>query len=156
MLQELLRAILKLYPKIHLRKGLSPKANAYVTKESNVFMSQVSCLRSCLMVYCTQKSNASPSTHHVLWIWDDPRITMKIHQFPNQSPRQEKPWKLVTRPSANMKNRLWNRKESNFCESRFLQYIPCQMLVFQSQTLTFRSTRNVYLCRLAWTMVLTC
>ena len=39
-------------------------------------MSQVSCLGSCLMVYCTQKSNASPSTHHVLWIWDDPRITM--------------------------------------------------------------------------------
>ena len=74
--------------------------------------------------------DASPSTHHIPWTWDDPRITMKIHQFSSQSPRQEKPWKLVPRLPKIMKNRPWNHKKSNFCESWFLQYFPCQMLVF--------------------------
>ena len=44
-------------------------------------MSHVSCLRSCWMVYCTQKKDQSPSTHSGLRIWDDPRITSKLINF---------------------------------------------------------------------------
>ena len=95
-------------------------------------ISHVSCLVSQVSwtVCCPPKKNQSPSTHRRLRIWDDPRITMKIHQFSSQSPRQQKPWKLVPRLPKIMKNRPWNHKKSNFCESWFLQYLPCQMLVF--------------------------
>ena len=44
--------------------------------------------------------------------------------------RTTKAMKLVPRPPKIMKNRTWNHKKSNFCESCFLQYLPCQMLVF--------------------------
>ena len=44
-------------------------------------MSHVSCLRYCLMVYCTPKKNASPPTHSGLRIWDDLRIASKFTNF---------------------------------------------------------------------------
>ena len=81
-------------------------------------------------VYCPPKKSTSPPNHHVPSTWDDPKITMKIHQFSSRSPRQQKPWKLVPRPPKIMKNRPWNHKKSNFYKSWFLQYLPCQMLVF--------------------------
>ena len=82
-------------------------------------ISHVSCLMSQVSwtVYCTQKNAQSPPTHSGLRIWDDPRITMKIHQFSSQSPRQQKPCKWVPRPPNIMKNRPSNHKKSNFCES---------------------------------------
>jgi hypothetical protein len=45
---------------------------------------------------------------------------------------------LVPRRPKIMKNRPWNHKKSNFYRSWFLQYLPCQMHVFQSQTPKFR------------------
>ena len=59
-----------------------------------------------------------------------PQNPMKIHQFSSQSPRQQKPWKLVPRLPKIMKNRPWNHKKSNFYKSWFLQYLPCQIRVF--------------------------
>ena len=95
-------------------------------------ISHVSCLMSQVSwtVYCPPKKLQSPSNHRRLRIWDDPRITMKIHQSSSRSPRQQKPWKLVPRLPKIMKNRPRNHKKSNFCESWFLQYIPCQIHVF--------------------------
>ena len=93
-------------------------------------MSHISCLRYWWTVYCPPKSNASPPTHRRLRIWDDPRITMEIHQFSSQSPRQQKPWKLVPRLPKIVKNRPWNHEKSNFYRSWFVQYLPCQMHVF--------------------------
>ncbi len=67
-----------------------------------------------------------------------PQNPMKIHQFSSQSPRQQKPWKLVPRLPKIMKNRPWNHEKSNFYRNWSLQYFPCQMHVFQSQTPKFR------------------
>ena len=55
------------------------------------------------------------------------------HQFSSQPPGQQKPWKWVPRLPKIMKDRPWNHKKSNLCESWF-QYLPCQMLVFAFPT----------------------
>ena len=107
--------------------------------KGQILISHVSCLishvswtvsRVSWTVYCPPKTGASPPTQRWLRIRGDPKITMKIHQFSSRSPRQQKPWKLVPRPPKIMKNRPWNHKKSNFYKSWFLQYLPCQMLVF--------------------------
>ena len=56
-------------------------------------ISHVSCLISHVSwtVYCPPETDQSPSTQRRLRIWDDPKITMKIHQFSSRSPRQQKP-----------------------------------------------------------------
>ena len=59
-----------------------------------------------------------------------PQNPMKIHQISSQSPGQQNSWKLVSRLPKIMRNRSWNHEKSNFCKSWFLQYLPCQMLVF--------------------------
>ena len=84
---------------------------------------------SWLMVY--DPGNVPFSVHHEgRRIWGDPRITLKSHQTPSQSSGQQKSWKLVPKPPKTIKNGPWNHEKSNFCESCFLQYLPCQMLGF--------------------------
>ena len=50
-------------------------------------------------------------------IWGDPRITLKTHQVSSQFPGQQKSRKLVPKSPKIIKNRTWNHKKSNFCES---------------------------------------
>ena len=106
----------------------------WILSKGQSLISHVSCLVSQVSwtVYCPPEKNQSPSTRRWLRIRGDPKITMKIHQFSSRSPMQQKPWKLVPRPPKIMKKWPWNHKKSNLCESWFLQYLPCQMLVFAS------------------------
>ena len=90
-------------------------------------MSHVSGLLDCLLSPKKRPIATKPLAAQDLG-W--PQNHMKIHEFSSQSPRQQKPWKLVPRLPKIMKNRPWNHKKSNFCESWFLQYLPCQTLVF--------------------------
>ena len=55
--------------------------------------SHVSCLRSCWMVYCTQKATNRPQPDRDSGSGMTPE-SRKIHQFSNQSPRQQKPRKV--------------------------------------------------------------
>ena len=95
-------------------------------------ISHVSCLMSqaSWTVYCPQKRNAIATNPLGAQDLGWPQNHMKIHQFSSQSPRQQKPWKLVPRPPKIMKSWPSNHKKSNFCESWFLLYLPCQMLLF--------------------------
>ena len=80
--------------------------------------------------------------YHQPGIWGDPKITLKIHQISSQSPGQQKSWKLVPRQSKIMKNGSWNHEKSDFCESWFLQYLPCQMLVLATPTTRFQTQKS--------------
>ena len=76
------------------------------------------------------KNNCAPLHQKGRRIWWCPKVDMKNHQTSSQSPGQQELWKLVPRQPKSLKNAPWNHEKSNFCETRFLQYLLCHMLGF--------------------------
>ena len=105
-------------------------------------VSSVSCILWTLFPISRLPISVSGSLGSV-WSWWCPRAILKSNQISIQSPRQQRSWNSVPRPSEIMQNGgPCNHDQSNFCGSWFLQYFLCKYLIFQLRTSRLRPANH--------------